>query len=92
MEFEWDVDKATDNLTKHRVTFEEASTVFGDPLARTIADPDLSVGEFRYLTVGTSQQGKLIVVAHADRGENEIRIISARLPTPRERRDYESKT
>jgi len=45
-----------------------------------------------YLTVGTSQQGKLIVVAHADRGENKIRIISARLPTPRERRDYESKT
>lgn len=89
MRFEWDSDKAASNLAKHGVSFEEASTVFGDPLATTITDPDHSVGEERFLTTGLSNQGTVLIVWHTDR-EDVIRIIGAREATPHERRTYES--
>ena len=67
MEFEWELDKATVNRRKHRISFEEASTVFGDPLAITFRDPDHSAGEMRFLTFGISSSGVLMVVAHTQR-------------------------
>jgi hypothetical protein len=88
MRFEWDPKKAADNLRKHRVAFEEASTVFGDPLAITFPDPDHSVGERRSLTFGVSIEGRLLVVNHADR-RGTVRIISARRAVRSERRIYE---
>lgn len=88
MEFEWDDDKAAVNERKHGVAFAEAMTVFADPLALTGYDPDHSDGEDRYLTMGRSADDRLLVVSHTDRGEN-IRIISARLASRAERRDYE---
>jgi hypothetical protein len=90
MEFEWDPQKAATNERKHGVTFHEAATVFGDPLAITFTDPDHSAGEERYLTFGLSRFDRLVVVSHADRGDR-IRIISARLMTRRERSIYEEK-
>lgn len=90
MKFEWDPKKAEQNAKKHGVTFEEASIVFGDPLAATIPDPRHSVEESRFVTMGQSVARRLIVVAHVDRGE-QVRIIRARLATRRERRGYESK-
>jgi uncharacterized DUF497 family protein len=87
--FEWDSDKAASNLAKHGVSFVEASTVFGDSLATTIADPDHSVGEERLLTTGLSTQERVLIVWHTDR-EDVIRIIGAREATPQERRIYES--
>lgn len=89
MQFEWDSNKASDNLTKHGVSFDEASTVFGDPLAITINDPDHSMDEFHFLTTGRSKQQRLIVVAHTER-EGRIRIITAREATRQERTQYES--
>jgi uncharacterized protein len=86
--FEWDSGKAAKNLRKHRVSFEEASSVFYDPLALTGDDPDHSEGEERLITFGLSSTGRLLVVSHAERGE-AIRIISARLATRRERQIYE---
>jgi len=86
--FEWDPRKATHNRRKHGISFHEAATVFGDPLALTYHDPDHSVSEQRFITVGMSNGGHLLIVAHADRGEN-IRIISARKTTLRERKHYE---
>ncbi len=88
MEFEWDADKATRNLAKHGVSFHEAATVFGDPLALTYFDPDHSEDEDRFLTFGQSSAGRLLVVSHTDRGDR-TRIISARRMTPKERRVYE---
>ncbi len=88
MEFEWDNDKAKGNHRKHKVTFDEAATVFGDYLARTFPDPDHSVDEDRFVTIGTSDRGRVLIVSHTDR-ENRIRIISARKATPRERNVYE---
>lgn len=88
MEFEWDLDKAALNRRKHRVGFEEASTVFGDPLAITFRDPDHSVGEMRFLTFGMSSSGLLLVVAHAQRSRR-IRLISTRRATRAERKIYE---
>lgn len=90
MEFAWDSDKATRNLRKHKVTFNEAATVFGDFLGITISDPDHSADERRHITVGTSSRGRLLIVAHAQRGEG-VRIISARTLTRRERITYESR-
>jgi uncharacterized DUF497 family protein len=84
--FEWDPRKAATNLAKHGVSFEEASTVFGDPLAVTIPDPLHSAGEARFVTSGQSSNGRLVVVIHTDR--EVVRIISARRATPRERREY----
>ena len=86
--FEWDTEKAAANLKKHDVTFDEASTVFGDPLAILIPDPDHSVVEQRYLLLGMSNRHRLLVVAHAERPPR-TRLISARRATPKERRTYE---
>ncbi|HEY9693826.1 MAG TPA: BrnT family toxin [Oculatellaceae cyanobacterium] len=91
MKFQWDRDKASSNAKKHGVSFEEAVTVFGDPLALTISNPDHSVGELRLLTTGHSRWQRLLVVSHTER-EGEVRLISARLATRQERRNYESGT
>ena len=88
MEAEWDQDKAGANELKHGVTFEEAATVFDDPLALTGYDPDHSSEEDRFLTMGTSVAGRLLVVSHTDR-DDRVRIISARTAARRERKDYE---
>lgn len=90
MEFEWDADKAASNLSQHGVSFAEAMTVFGDPLEVMIADLTHSEAEFRFVSIGLSEAGPLLVVAYTERG-GRIRIISAREATPRERRQYESK-
>lgn len=84
----WDAKKRSSNLRKHGVDFEEAATVLADPLSTTFPDPDHSQGEHRYVTIGTSAAGQLLVVAHADAGD-DIRIISARGAGRRERRFYE---
>ena len=88
MEFEWDDRKAAANLKKHGVSFEEASTVFRDPLAATGADPDHSLDEQRWVTFGVSDRGRLLVVAHAE-GDDCLRIISARRVTKIEQKIYE---
>lgn len=88
LKFEWDEAKAHANFAKHGVSFEEAASVFGDPLALTFHDPDHSVKEKRWLTFGVSQTGRLLVVAHTGRGR-AIRIISARKATRHERGIYE---
>jgi uncharacterized DUF497 family protein len=89
MEFEWDAAKAASNLDKHGVSFAEAMIVFGDPLEATIPDPDHSSGEYRLLSMGRSEAGRVLVVAYTER-EGRIRLISAREATPAERRRYES--
>lgn len=89
MRSEWDKEKAIANLSKHGVSFEEADTIFDDRLATTILDPDHSVGEERWLTTGLSNQGRLLVVWHTNRGPVD-RIVGARLATANERRTYES--
>jgi uncharacterized DUF497 family protein len=86
--FEWDSRKARSNLAKHGVGFEEASTIFGDPLSLTIPDPEHSLAEKRHITMGRAFNGKLLVVVHTDRDDN-IRIISARRANRRERKFYE---
>jgi uncharacterized protein len=86
--FEWDPDKAAQNRRKHGVSFHEAATVFGDPLAMTYYDPDHSISEHRFITVGLSSARRVLIVAHADRSEN-VRIISARKTTRHERKHYE---
>jgi uncharacterized protein len=86
--FEWDSRKAQSSLAKHGIGFEEASTIFGDPLSLTIPDPEHSFREKRYVTMGLAFTGKLLVVVHTERGNN-IRIISARPASRRERRFYE---
>jgi uncharacterized protein len=89
VELEWDPEKAEWNLGRHGVAFAEAMTVFGDPLEVTIADLVHSEDEFRFLSLGRSEAGRLLVVAYTER-EARVRIISARVATPRERRHYES--
>ena len=89
MLFEWDTEKAKRNLKKHGVSFDEAATVFYDPLSATFDDLDHSEGEQRYITVGFSSQDSLLVVAHADRGEI-VRIINARHATAHERKKHEA--
>ena len=86
--FEWDGSKAALNARKHGVSFEEAASVFNDPLAYTFHDPDHSVGEVRLLTFGHSHVGRVLAVVHAERG-GTIRIISARSATRHERGIYE---
>lgn len=88
MEFEWDQAKAARNVTKHGVTFQEAATVFGDPLAITYTDPDHSDDEDRFLTFGQSRDGRYLIVSHTDR-DDRTRIISARKMTRKERKQYE---
>jgi len=86
--FEWDPRKAESNVRKHGVTFDEAATVFGDPLSLLMPDPDHSLNEERYLVLGMSNQQRLLVVAFAERPPH-TRLISARPITPLERRRYE---
>jgi uncharacterized DUF497 family protein len=88
LEFEWDAKKAALNLRKHDVAFEEARTVFRDPMAASDSDPDHSLAEDRYLTFGVSATGRMLAVAHTYRN-GKIRIISARLATRMERKLYE---
>ncbi len=88
MLFEWDPRKAKRNLKKHGVSFEEAVTAFYDPLSATFEDPDHSSGEYRHITIGLSSRDRLLVVAHAERGES-LRIVSARLATAHERKRHE---
>ena len=88
MEFEWDPKKSDTNKRKRGVTFQEGTTIFGDPLAITFADPDHSVEEARRITFGQSIQKRLLVVSHTNRG-SRTRIISARLMTRKERKIYE---
>ena len=89
MQFTWDPAKADQNLLTHGVSFQEATTVFGDPLAGTISDPDHSLGEERLITMGQSSTGQLLVVCHVEHGDT-IRIISARRATSHERENYEA--
>jgi len=88
MHFEWDPEKARANRAKHGVSFEEAMRAFLDPLSVTILDPDHSESEDRFVLIGQSPLGRLLVVVHTDRGD-AIRLISARRATRRERRAYE---
>lgn len=88
LEFEWDEDKAAANEKKHRVTFEEAATVFSDPLAAIFDDEAHSEEEQREIIIGHSADNRLLLVSFTERGE-AIRIISARRATKKERRDYE---
>jgi uncharacterized protein len=88
LRFEWNASKAAANLRKHGVSFNEAASIFFDPLSATGDDPDHSVGEKRFVTFGTSSSGRLLVVAHAER-EHAIRIITARMTTRVERKLYE---
>jgi len=88
VEFEWDDNKAVGNLKKHGVSFPEAASVFGDPLAITFDDPDHSVSEQRLLTFGVARTGKMIIVSHTYR-QGFMRIISARLMEKYERHVYE---
>ena len=88
MRFAWDQKKAASNLSKHGISFEEAVTVFGDPLSDTFPDPDHFLEEPRFVIIGSSESGKILVVAHTDDGEL-VRIISAREVTHGERQSYE---
>jgi uncharacterized DUF497 family protein len=88
LQFEWDEAKAAVNAEKHSVTFQEASSVFGDPLARVLPDPTDRSGEDRAIMMGHSDQGRLLLVVFRDRADR-IRLISAREATRRERHEYE---
>ena len=88
LNFEWDEEKAKANLKNHRVSFEEATTVFSDPFSITIPDPDHSTEEERYIDIGNSDRGRVLVVVYTER-EITMRIISCRKATPTERRRYE---
>lgn len=90
MDFEWDSQKADINNKKHGVSFDEASTVFGDYLSLTYPDSEHSIQEERYIIIGLSSNNRILVISHTQRGES-IRIISARQATKRERAFYESK-
>lgn len=89
-DFEWDADKAQQNIKSHGVTFEEASTVFGDPFYIIFKDPDHSAGEQRYIIIGESESSRHLFVSYTERGSKQ-RIISARELDPKERRQYEKK-
>ena len=91
MQFEWDGSKAASNLKKHRVSFDEAVTVFYDPLAATFGDPDHSLEEDRLITVGYSKTGRLLVVSQVEE-DDRVRLISARTATRRERKRHEDET
>ena len=88
LSFEWDEEKAKANLKKHRVSFDEATTVLNDSFSITIPDPDHSVDEQRYIDIGSSDNGRVLVVVYTERSPN-IRIISCRRATPSERKLYE---
>jgi len=86
--FEWDQSKARVNLRKHDVSFEEAESVFYDPESLTIADPDHSEDEFRFVDIGISNHNRVLVVVYTER-KDRIRIISVRKATKNERKQYE---
>ena len=86
--FEWDANKARANLAKHAVSFQEATTVFGDPVSITVPDPAHSQAESRFIILGRAHQGRILVVVHTERGDN-VRIISARPASRRERKQHE---
>jgi uncharacterized DUF497 family protein len=88
MDYEWDENKALANLSKHGVSFQEAKTVFSDPLYIDFFDPDHSFGEHRFILLGESDQGRLLFVSYMERNQ-AIRLISAREATPAERKAYE---
>ena len=88
MKFDWDNQKAANNIKKHKISFQEAASVLNDPLALTFDDPDHSIGEYRLLTFGTTRTGKLIIVSHTEIN-GLMRIISARLMEKHERKIYE---
>jgi uncharacterized DUF497 family protein len=88
LKFEWNNKKFQENFKKHRISFEEACTVFGDPLSLTIADPLHSLGEKRLIIIGQSNWQRLLVVVHTEKGDT-LRVISARLATKQERKIYE---
>lgn len=87
LQFEWDPNKAARNIEKHRVSFDEAATVFDDPMFITVIDEEHSIDEERYITIGLSKYGRLLLVAHTER-EERIRIISARKATRKEEQFY----
>jgi uncharacterized DUF497 family protein len=89
VEFEWDPEKAGANIKKHGVEFAEAMTIFGDPMELTIPDPDHSEDERRFLSIGLSAGGRLLVVAYTERA-GRMRIINAREASSKERKNYES--
>lgn len=90
MKFDWDKNKAASNLSKHGVSFDEATTIFNDPLYADFYDPDHSDDEERYLIIGESSQGRLLITSYTERGKS-IRLISARLVTRAEREAYEER-
>ncbi len=92
LRFEWDEDKAASNLRKHGITFDEASTVFADPLTAIFHDEEHSYDEIREIAIGHTILQRLVLVSFTERGEDLIRIISARKATKRERKDYEEGT
>ena len=89
--YEWDPAKAADSKRKHGVSFDEAATVFLDPLAETFDDPDHSAHERRFITIGESTRRRLLFIAHADRGVDRVRIISVRLATRGENNAYQER-
>jgi uncharacterized DUF497 family protein len=91
MRFEWDPVKAASNLKKHRVSFDEATTVFRDPLARIVDDPDHSHDEGREIAIGHSMLNRLLFVFFTEREVGTVRIFSARVATRSERKDYEER-
>ena len=88
-QFEWDAAKALANVRDHRVTFEEALTVFANPLARIFADPDHSADETREIIIGHSTRHRLLLVCFTEREKDTVRIVAAWKATKKERRDYE---
>lgn len=88
--FEWDEEKSKENKRKHGVGFDEAKTVFNDPFSLTVYDPNHSAGEDRYIDLGLSSEGRLLVVSYTERDEN-IRLISSREATSKERRNHEGR-
>lgn len=86
--FEWDENKAKENIRNHKVSFDEASTIFKDPFSITIFDPDHSIAEDRYVDIGCSSTGRVLVVVYTERGQS-MRIISCRKAEPNERRKHE---
>jgi uncharacterized DUF497 family protein len=90
MQFEWNINKAETNIKKHKISFVEAETVFGDPLAKIFDDEEHSFEEKREIIVGHSTQNRLLIISFTELENGTVRIISARLITPQERKDYEN--
>ena len=89
MIYVWDPTKAEDNLKEHKISFDEAASVFTDPFALTFDDPEHSLDEQRYITIGASTKQRILFLSHADRGDDHVRIISARKATRQETYAYQ---